>query len=183
MARSDDLIEVWRVELDAPGAARAALSTLLGGREPHVGEHGKPWVEGGPHFNLSHTRDLALIAVCATREVGIDVERADRRAHAVPRSLTPAERELLGEDPTARALLQTWCRKEALAKAIGRGLNWQPADFDTTAPGDYVIEDLDAGPDHVAALAVHGRTAPYSINPRRMPSATAAARSDTPSRS
>jgi 4'-phosphopantetheinyl transferase len=182
MARSDDVIEVWRVELDAPGAARAALGTLLGGRVPQVDEYGKPWVDGGPHFNLSHTRDVALIAISHAREVGVDVERADRRAHAVLRSLTTGERELLGEAPTARALLQTWCRKEALAKAIGRGLNWQPQDFDTTAPGDYAIEDLDAGPEHVAALAVAGAR-PYSISPRRMPSATAAARSDTPSRS
>src|SRR5262249_36195276 len=146
------------------------------------GEHGKPWVEGGPRFNLSHTGGLALIAVSSTREVGIDVERADRRAHAVRRSLTAREHALLGDDPHAKALLQVWCRKEALAKAIGGGLNWRPEDFDTTAPGDYALKDLDAGPDHVAALAVQG-TATYSISPRRIPSATAAARSDTPSRS
>jgi 4'-phosphopantetheinyl transferase len=202
MARSEDVIEVWRVDLDAPadlatltseeraraernprwGAARAALRQLLDGRELRFTEHGKPWVEGGPRFNLSHTGALALIALSATREVGIDVERADRRAQAVIRSLTATERQLLGAAPTAEQLLQTWCRKEALAKAIGGGLNWRPQDFDTTAPGGYALTDLDAGTGYVASLAVQG-TGGYSISPRRMPSATAAARSDTPSRS
>ena len=51
--------------------------------EFQTGPHGKPYLASaeGPapvHFNLSHTRDLLLIAVSDT-EVGIDVEALDRK--------------------------------------------------------------------------------------------------------
>jgi 4'-phosphopantetheinyl transferase len=171
-------------------AARAALRVLIGervGLHPREvafthGPHGKPHVEGGPCFNLSHAGAIALIALAGAREVGIDIERTDRRSHAIRRALTGAEREAVGERPGHLDLMRVWCRKEALAKATGGGLRWAPERFDTTAPGGYALEDLDAATGYVAALALEG-DAPYSISPRRMPSATAAARSETPSRS
>ena len=171
-------------------AARAALRVLLGERLGVAPEavafahnaHGKPQVAGPLRFNLSHAGAVALVAIAEARDVGIDVERADRSARAVLRALTAGERARLGDPPGQVELLRTWCRKEALAKAIGGGLGWAPERFDTAAPGAYALADVDAGPGYVAALAVAG-DAPYSINPRRMPSATAAARSDTPRRS
>jgi len=171
-------------------AARAALRMLIGERagvHPREvrfthGPHGKPHVEGGPCFNLSHAGAIALVALGGAREVGIDVERTDRRSHAILRALTASEREAVGETPTHLELMRIWCRKEALAKATGGGLRWAPERFDTTAPAGYGLLDLDVAAGYVAALAVEG-DAPYSISPRRMPSATAAARSETPSRS
>jgi 4'-phosphopantetheinyl transferase len=171
-------------------AARAALRVLIGeraGLHPRAvgfvhGPHGKPHVEGGPFFNLSHAGSIALVALSDGREVGIDVERTDRRSHAILRALTASERESLGETPAHLDLMRIWCRKEALAKATGGGLRWAPERFDTTAPEGYRLSDLDIAAGYVAALAVEG-DAPYSISPRRMPSATAAARSETPSRS
>jgi 4'-phosphopantetheinyl transferase len=171
-------------------AARVALRVLLGERlgvEPRAvafvhNPHGKPHVAGELCFNLSHAGAVGLVALARGREVGIDVERTDRRSRAVMRALTAAERAALGEPPDHVELLRVWCRKEALAKAIGGGLRWAPERFDTTAPGAYALADVEAGAGYVAALAVAG-DAPYSISPRRMPSATAAARSDTPRRS
>jgi phosphopantetheinyl transferase len=49
-----------------------------------------------------------------------------------------------------------WCRKEALAKAIGTGLGWEPLRFDTTDPGALTLADLDVAPGHVAAVAWSG---------------------------
>jgi 4'-phosphopantetheinyl transferase len=137
-------------------AARAALRVALGERlgvAPEAvafarGEHGKPEIAGSLlRFNLSHSGDLALIAF-APRDVGVDVERANRSARAVQRSLTPGERAT-GDDP-----LRIWCRKEALAKAIGTGLQWAPETFDTTAPGPYDLQDLEVPDGYLAALAV-----------------------------
>jgi 4'-phosphopantetheinyl transferase len=171
-------------------ASRAALRALLGARlgvaprdvRFEHGPHGKPQVVGGPCFNLSHAGAVALVALADGRELGIDVERTDRRSHAIVRALTEAEREALGAAPGHVELLRVWCRKEALAKATGGGLRWAPERFDTTAPGPYALADVEAGQGYVAALAVAGG-APYSISPRRMPSTTAAARSETPKRS
>jgi 4'-phosphopantetheinyl transferase len=171
-------------------ASRAALRTLLGARlglgprevEFRHGPHGKPEVDGGPRFNLSHAGAVALVALADGRDLGIDVERTDRRSQAILRSLTGNERAALGDRPRHLDLMRVWCRKEALAKATGGGLRWAPERFDTLAPGPYALADLDAGRGYVAALAVAGE-APYSISPRRMPSATAAARSQTARRS
>ncbi len=171
-------------------AARAALRVLIGersGLHPREvafthGPHGKPHVEDGPCFNLSHAGGIALVALAGVREVGIDIERTDRRSHAIRRALTEHEREALGAHPTHLDLMRVWCRKEALAKATGGGLRWAPQRFDTTAPAGYALEDLEVARGYVAAVALEG-DAPYSISPRRMPSATAAARSETPSRS
>jgi 4'-phosphopantetheinyl transferase len=157
-------------------AARAALRVLLGerlGLEPEAvtfahGPHGKPEVAGAAlRFNLSHAGGVALIALADGREVGVDVERTDRRSHAVQRALTAGERAALGAGDRHLELLRVWCRKEALAKASGRGLGWAPERFDTSAPGAYALADLDPGEGYVAALAVAG-AAPASITPRRL---------------
>jgi 4'-phosphopantetheinyl transferase len=161
-------------------ASRAALRVLLGARlgvAPREvsfahGPHGKPEVGGDLAFNLSHAGAVALVALSHGRELGVDVERTDRRSHAIVRALTEAERAVLGDAPGHLELLRVWCRKEALAKATGGGLRWAPERFDTIAPGAYALTDLDAGTGYVAALAVEG-DAPYSISPRRMPSAPA----------
>jgi 4'-phosphopantetheinyl transferase len=159
-------------------AARAALRVLLGerlGLAPEAvafahGPHGKPQLPGAAlRFNLSHTGAVALVALAEGRDVGVDVERADRRSHAVERALTAGERAALGAGDRRLELLRVWCRKEALAKAIGGGLGWAPERFDTSAPGPYALADVDAGAGYVAALAVAGRE-PYSISPRRLPS-------------
>jgi len=142
-------------------AARSALRELLGERlgvapaavELAAGEHGKPEVPGAAlRFNVSHTGEFALIAL-AGREVGVDVERLDRTSRAVERTLTPGERATA---PGHEELLRIWCRKEALAKAIGGGLGWAPERFDTTAPGPYTLADVPVRAGYVAALAVAG---------------------------
>jgi 4'-phosphopantetheinyl transferase len=143
--------------------ARAALRIVLAGRSGIApadvrfvsGPHGKPALPGTRlRFNLSHSGDRALIAVADGVEVGVDVERTARRSTAVERTLTAGERAAMGSADRHVELLRIWCRKEALAKAIGGGLGWAPEDFDTSAPDGHVIEDLDVGQGYVGAVAV-----------------------------
>jgi 4'-phosphopantetheinyl transferase len=145
-------------------AARGALRSVLGERlglapaavEFAAGAHGKPELPGADvRYNLSHAGDVALIAVAAV-EVGVDVERLSRASRAVERALTDAERSALTPDDRHTQLLRLWCRKEALAKAIGTGLGWAPERFDTCAPGGYWLTDVPVAPGYVAALAVAG---------------------------
>src|SRR3954465_15710316 len=164
-------------------AGRAALRMLIGERagvHPREvgfvhGPHGKPHVEDGPCFNLSHAGTIALVALGGAREVGIDVERTDRRSHAILRALTASEREAIGEAPAHLELMRIWCRKEALAKATGGGLRWASERFDTTAPQGYVLADLDVAAGHLAALALEG--APPAPPPRSRSRATRPTRS------
>jgi 4'-phosphopantetheinyl transferase len=153
--------------------ARAALRIVLAGHlglhpsdiEFGSGPHGKPELIGtGPRFNLSHSGDLALIALAENAEVGIDVERTSRRSQAVERTLTEGERATLNEADRHTGLLRIWCRKEALAKALGGGLGWAPETFDTTQPGDFSLSDLlleDEG--YVGAVAVEGHDAEVTL--------------------
>lgn len=142
-------------------AARAALRLVLAerlGTAParvafEEGPHGKPAV-AGLRFNLSHSGATALIAVADEAEVGVDVERTNRRSHAIERTLTAGERAGLDGGDRHLQLLRIWCRKEALAKALGRGLGWAPERFDTSRPEGHVLHDLELPAGYVGALAV-----------------------------
>jgi 4'-phosphopantetheinyl transferase len=153
--------------------ARAALRIVLAGHlglhprdvEFAAGPHGKPELGGSAlRFNLSHSGDLALIALAENVEVGIDVERTSRRSKAVERTLTAGERATLDETDRHTGLLRIWCRKEALAKALGGGLGWAPETFDTTRPGNFQLSDLLLHDDgYVGAVAVEGDDAEIAL--------------------
>jgi 4'-phosphopantetheinyl transferase len=122
-------------------AARAALRINLGryldlpGDEVRFeyGPAGKPYLKGegrrtGLRFNVSHSHALALIAVCAGEEPGVDIElvrEMDDMESIVRRFFCPEEIEqwvgLPGELRT-RAFFDCWTRKEAYVKAVGDGL-------------------------------------------------------------
>lgn len=137
----------------AHASLRATLSRYTGipaaalpiGRQPK----GKPFLDldtAGPHFNLSHTTDWALLALSPDRAVGVDIE-CDR---AVPRLMQIAHRAFPEEvvdallttaEPLRTAgFLSRWTRLEAGQKALGHGifdprpvpgqlLDWQFAPF------------------------------------------------------
>lgn len=127
-------------------AAHVALRRVLGlcvGEQPEtlrfgIGRYGKPFLANGGSpvaFNLSHSEDVALIAVTEEGDIGVDVE-IDRN---VPDSMSLAELnftlserdELRLRSGSARdtAFLRCWTRKEACLKAIGSGLGVSPQDF------------------------------------------------------
>lgn len=152
--------------------ARAALRIVLAGSLPlhpsdlelATGPHGKPEIPGSPlRFNLSHSGDLAVIALSRDAEVGIDVERTSRRSAVIERTLTDGERATLNGQDRHTQLLRIWCRKEAMAKAGGGGLGWAPETFDTTAPGDLSLSDLVLDEGYVGAVAVLGSPADIAL--------------------
>jgi 4'-phosphopantetheinyl transferase len=170
--------------LKRPGAcerwtvARGALRVLLSARlcvlpeeiEFELGPHGKPELSGTVTcFNLTHSGDLALIALAEDCDVGIDVERPGRNTAAVARTLSEGERAS-GDD-----LLQIWCRKEALAKAMGGGLQWAPQDFDTSAPSGYALTDVPLAGGYVGALATAEPVAAFTLHRLALQSRPAAA--------
>lgn len=133
--------ERFRFEKDAIHwrACRAALRSVLGealGISPgavafEFGAFGKPSLSppgDGLHFNLSHCRDLALIALCRNGAVGVDVEPADRAATLLgceDAFCHPEEIAGLSHEETSRAstLMEIWTKKESLLKALGTGFS------------------------------------------------------------
>jgi 4'-phosphopantetheinyl transferase len=122
-------------------ACRNGLRTVLGrvlslppAEVPlETGPGGKPCLAApfaDTHFNLSHCRDLALVAV-APFPVGIDVEPEKRARDLLGCEESfchPQEIAALPEDEFMRAavLLEIWIAKEALLKSHGSGLLTPP---------------------------------------------------------
>jgi len=122
-------------------------------------------------FNLSHSGDLALLAVTTGREVGVDLEalRFDFAVESIAGYFTAPEQELVRHADTdterARVFFRLWTRKEAVLKAAGSGLDVgletldvsasppELARFPAGAQTFWKVADLDAGPDYAAALA------------------------------
>jgi 4'-phosphopantetheinyl transferase len=112
-----------------------------------AGPFGKPFLDPGRHgtfvrFNVSHSGEMALIAVAGDVEVGVDVELR----HPMPdvaaiaaRYFSPRERAALAALPAARqleAFFDYWTLKEAYLKACGDGLNRRLDAFDVALEGD-----------------------------------------------
>ena len=120
-------------------ALRAILGAYLGcepARAAFVQEpQGKPRLVGpraGLHFNLSHSKELALLALGAAAELGVDVEavRPDLPGPDLAAAvLDPRELEqlaALADGAQAEPFVTCWTRKEACLKAVGLGLNLEP---------------------------------------------------------
>lgn len=105
------------------------------------GPHGKPYLatpSAGKvlHFNLSHSHELALIALAADREVGVDVEWIQCRldgSEIAERFFSPGEGAALRALPPSEqpnAFFYYWTCKEAFLKACGKGLSAPLNSFD-----------------------------------------------------
>jgi 4'-phosphopantetheinyl transferase len=132
------------------------LDADLGGKPVLAGDRRG---ERTPHFNVSHSGDVAVYAL-ATNPVGVDVElvcsaRAARRRDRVALArrafgASVAERLAgLDEDTQERRFLRLWTRHEAALKLAGRGIG---AGLDH-ALTDAWIAELELGSAVVAAVA------------------------------
>jgi phosphopantetheinyl transferase len=123
--------------------------------------------------SLAHTENGA-VAIAATVPVGIDLEPIDRDARAIlPSFATVEERELMDAVATdyfgETAPTRLWCAKEAVAKALGTGLQGRPRDFEALAieaNGDFLMQHGPSGSRLVAhTLTVGAFILAYSIVP------------------
>jgi len=150
----------------AHGALRLILGEALGEDPAKLAytraREGKPRLVGRKlRFNLSHTRGVALVAATTGAEVGVDVEAVRDNVDlegVARRAFHPDEvAALLAVDGDRRRaeFFRLWARKEAAMKADGRGLSLDPATFALPLDG-VTVADLDAGPEHAAAVALAG---------------------------
>lgn len=190
-ARADRLIarQVRNRFVAGRGLLRRILGSYLG-VEPdrlflETNQYGKPFLPERPggqqlNFNLSHSADLAILALAEDCEVGIDLEqmRGDLPFQAMARQFFSRreQRDLFslpaGQQPAA--FYRCWTRKEAYLKGCGSGFS-QSADFcdvsllpcrppellaDRTNPDQparWSLIDLEVPPGFCAALAVRNR--------------------------
>jgi 4'-phosphopantetheinyl transferase len=116
-----------------------------------------PGFDGGLRFSLAHSADLALIAIAADADIGVDVEhiRASPDYADIARHFfSAAEVDDLNRLPQhryAEAFLTCWTQKEACAKASGDGLAFPPRH------GAWSSYTLQPAPGYVGALAIERR--------------------------
>jgi 4'-phosphopantetheinyl transferase len=106
----------------------------------HYGEHGKPCLANNDfdlRFNVSHSHDMAVFAFTVHKEIGIDIEKIELsfKDSVAKRFFSPAEYQELVQLPETEqviAFYKIWSRKEALIKALGKGL-YTPLDSFTVS--------------------------------------------------
>lgn len=176
---------LWR---SARIATRIVLERAAGpnlrGAEFEIASGGRPSLgEGLPHFNVSHTGNVALIAVCRSSPVGVDVEchRSLSMSPERRRRIATAAAGIAGvheTDPSSDlGVLKAWVRLEAIAKARGSGIGVlltetgviggavEPSD--TRATPFAAVADIGLEPPYVAAVAA--ATLPAEIAVTRFP--------------
>ena len=99
----------------------------------HNDEHGRPIVSQRPDIYVSIThRDGQGLATISPYPIGIDEENIAARSNAFLRQwFTASERSLAGDSPLHQTLI--WCTKEAVSKALGRGLKLSTKDMEIVA--------------------------------------------------
>ncbi len=167
LARSDR----FQQEIDRSRyvAVRGALRIILGsymGREPRdvrivhtsAGKPATDPVEGEPlFFSLSHSDDLAAIAVTRIGQIGVDIERLRHlpdAAEIAERFFSRREQEMLSDLPESErstAFLRCWTRKEAYVKATGKGIGSSFGDFDVELRDGFAPQFIALSGDPVAA--------------------------------
>ncbi len=108
-------------------------------------QQGKPFLVESQNreniqFNLSHSNNMAILAVCKQHEVGIDIEYAGRKIDWLgisKRFFTANEQQVFFKLPEAEqkaAFFKIWTRKEAHMKVTGKGLALAPTQFEVSVP-------------------------------------------------
>lgn len=183
----DDEIHVWRLAYDH----HRGREPLIGMLAAYLGQpaetvqledspHGRPALTGVHRdaiaFNWSHSHDEALIAIARGISPGVDLERMRSHPKALPiarRYFSPDETTALESLPEAlrdRAFLELWTAKEAVLKALGRGLafglhrlsiagssEWPVLGrLEGHEAGRWQLHRLSLGSEHIGALAWQG---------------------------
>jgi 4'-phosphopantetheinyl transferase len=150
------------------------LETAAGDLRFRYNSYGKPSLASSDVcFNVSHSSGQALYAIARGREVGVDIERVDRKFaqdQISERFFSPSEVRTLRGLPAGQqtdAFFRCWTRKEAYIKARGLGLALALDSFDVSlgpdepaallaGAGYYTVCDVPAPAGFAAALVAQG---------------------------
>jgi 4'-phosphopantetheinyl transferase len=173
-ALASDEIHLWLMALEGAippraisGYARAQLGRFLRAyaadceQPPSISrnDYGKPFVleAGYPYFNLSHAGRFIAFAFSRTQDIGVDVEAFRRRRAPLllaERFFSPDETKALATLDSSQldnAFVRLWTGKEAVLKALGRGIAFGLERLSFRVTGDGIGGELisiaeEAGP-------------------------------------
>ena len=91
-------------------------------------ENGKPYIENGIHFNISHSGEYVVIAI-DNNIVGIDIEkREDRQVDKLIKKVFTNEEQnyIAKQEDKIGVFYKLWTLKESYMKYTGKGLSISP---------------------------------------------------------
>ena len=134
--------------------ARGMLRILLGRylqQDPstlqfHFNKYGKPYLQTSSNieFNLSHSNNLALLAIGQQYPLGVDIEYFSQRPFIDIAKImfSPNELEYLNNaspEQHTPIFFNIWTQKEAVIKACGIGLTYPTKTFDVSINTDNML--------------------------------------------
>jgi 4'-phosphopantetheinyl transferase len=82
--------------------------------------NGKPSLNSKYNISISHSHEIAAIAISDNSKIGLDVQLNENKIFNIQHKfLNPSEKLNIGENPSIDTLTMIWTSKESIYKAIG----------------------------------------------------------------
>jgi 4'-phosphopantetheinyl transferase len=82
--------------------------------------NGKPSLNSKYNISISHSHEIAAIAISNNSKIGLDVQLKESKIFNIQHKfLNPSEKLNIGENPSLNILTMIWTSKESIYKAIG----------------------------------------------------------------
>ena len=95
------------------------IKKFTGPGEIKYNKYNKPYKEGGPYFNVSHSDGLIVLALSST-EIGVDIEKIrTMKNRVIEYALSEKEYKMV---ETIDDFFKLWTIKESVGKCLGIGL-------------------------------------------------------------
>ncbi len=114
-------LKAWLLLRDSVAGEKSRVESIW-----QYNEHGKPYIEGGPYFSISHCKEGIAVAI-DDKPIGIDIE-AIRHAEEdlIERTMNAEEKSRVeskkSKEERDREFTRLWTQKEAIVKAQGVGI-------------------------------------------------------------
>ena len=108
---------------------------------------GKPSLNAEHNISISHSHEIAAIAISDNSNIGLDVQLKESKIFNIQNKfLNKSEKSNIGDDPTVDILTMVWTSKESIYKAIGlKGISFSKnikidkvTEKDKTGKGYYI---------------------------------------------
>jgi len=82
--------------------------------------NGKPSLNSNYNISISHSHEIAAIALSDNSKIGLDVQLNENKIFNIQdKFLNPTEKLNIGENPSLKILTMIWTSKESIYKAVG----------------------------------------------------------------
>ena len=82
--------------------------------------NGKPLLNSKYNISISHSHEIAAIAISDNSKIGLDVQLNENKIFNIQdKFLNPSEKLNIGENPSLKILTMIWTSKESIYKAVG----------------------------------------------------------------